>query len=378
MQLSVIVPVYNGEKYIRDCVGSILAQTFKDYELLLVDDGSTDMSGEICDQYAETDQRVVVCHKRNEGVTCARMAGVIRAKGDYIAFVDADDWLEEDFLENLMEGMIQEYADIVIDGCVKEQSGQQEIVLNNIPEGIYADDELRRDIFPHMLHYRGFYQFGILPYLCNKIYKKELLLQCFKDIDTNIYDGEDVAIVFPYLLKTSRIIVSAAAKYHYRIHSNSVTANKREDYYQNCCYLYLYLYREFEKTDWFKVLQPQLDQFMRKMIWQSSPQSFPLLQEYVFPFDKVPQNAKIVLYGAGNVGRIYYCQVKKTEYCRIVSWVDRDYQKLELQEFGVAAPEILKVEKYDYVVIAIADFGVVKKVIDTMNKMQISMDKIVY
>lgn len=378
MQLSVIVPIYNGETYLRNCIDSILEQSFRNFELILVNDGSIDATGEICDQYAQMDQRVMVCHKKNEGVTCARMTGLVNAKGNYIAFVDADDWLEEDFLKGLVERMRQERADMIVAGCVKEQSGRREIVLNNIPEGVYTGGELKQEIFPHMLYYQGFYQFGILPYLWNKLYKRELLLQCFEEVDTKIYDGEDVAIIFSYLLKINRIVVSSAAKYHYRLHGSSVTANKGRDYYRNCCHLYLYLYKTFKKTDWFEVLQPQLDQFMRKMIWQASPQSFPLLQEYVFPFDKVPKDAEIVLYGSGNVGRIYYQQIKKTGYCEITAWVDQNYRKSELQKLGVAAPEILKYGKYDYVVIAIADLGTVKNVRDVMGKMGVSMDRIIY
>lgn len=378
MQLSVIVPIYNGERYIRNCIGSILALTFQDHELILVDDGSTDATGKICDQYAQIDPRVVVCHKKNEGVTCARMAGLIKAKGDYIAFVDADDWLERDFLEELMEKMLQDHADMVVAGCIKERSGEREILLNNIPEGIYTDDRLREEIIPRMLYHQGFYQFGILPYMWNKLYKREILLQCFEGMDTNIYDGEDVALIFTYLLKIDRLVVLTTAKYHYRIHDGSVTANKRKDYYQNCCYLYLYLYNEFRRSDRFEVLQPQLDQYMRKMIWQISPQSFPLMQEYVFPFDKVPQNAKIILYGAGNVGKIYHHQVKKTRYCEIVSWVDKDHQRLASQGLEVVSPTVLRYGKFDFVVIAIADSGALRTVINIMGEMQISMDKIIY
>lgn len=378
MQLSIIVPIHNGEKYLRTCMDSILAQTFRNYELILVDDGSVDASGEICDQYARLDQRVVVYHKENEGVTRARMTGLEKAKGNYIAFVDADDWLEEDFLEDLMEKIVQNHADLVIVGCTKEQAGKQEMVLNRIPDGTYKEDKLRQEIFPQMLYYQGFFQFGILPYMWNKIYKKKLLLPCFENIDANIYDGEDTAIVFTYLLRTSSIVISSTAKYHYRIHSDSATANKRKSYYQNCCYLYLYLYEEFKKTAWFEVLRPQLDQYMRKMIWQISPQSFPLMQEYVFPFHKIPKDARIVLYGAGNVGKIYAHQIRRTGYCEIIFWVDRDYQKPELQALGVAAPERLRQGEYDFVVIAVANDGVIKTIMNVMDKMRIPRDKIIY
>lgn len=98
VKISVIVPVYNAEKYLRRCVGSILAQTFTDFELLLVDDGSTDASGAICDEYASADARVRVFHKPNGGVSSARNLGLDNARGEWIAFADADDYLFKHFL----------------------------------------------------------------------------------------------------------------------------------------------------------------------------------------------------------------------------------------------------------------------------------------
>ena len=100
--ISVIVPVYNAEKYLHRCINSILAQTFVDIELLLIDDGSTDSSSVICDKYAKKDQRVRVFHKENGGVSSARNLGLDNAQGEWIAFVDGDDWVKETYLSNLL------------------------------------------------------------------------------------------------------------------------------------------------------------------------------------------------------------------------------------------------------------------------------------
>ena len=94
-EVSIIVPVYQVESYLRKCLDSILAQTFTDFELILVDDGSTDRSGQICDEYAEMDERVKVIHQQNRGVAAARNNGIACANGDYLCFVDADDWIED-------------------------------------------------------------------------------------------------------------------------------------------------------------------------------------------------------------------------------------------------------------------------------------------
>ena len=110
-QISVIVPVYNAEKYLHRCIDSILAQTFSDFELLLIDDGSKDNSGRICDEYAAKDSRIRVFHKKNGGVSSARNMGLDNAKGDWITFVDSDDWVKQDYLYSMIS---QPDADLIM------------------------------------------------------------------------------------------------------------------------------------------------------------------------------------------------------------------------------------------------------------------------
>lgn len=110
--ISVIVPVYNAEKYLHRCIDSILAQTFTNFELLLINDGSKDNSGKICDEYAARDQRVRVFHKENSGVSKARNLGLDNARSEWVTFVDSDDWVREDFLEKRLELALKENADI--------------------------------------------------------------------------------------------------------------------------------------------------------------------------------------------------------------------------------------------------------------------------
>ncbi|NST07596.1 glycosyltransferase, partial [Enterococcus faecalis] len=115
-KISIIVPVYNVEKYLEKCVRSILAQTFTDFELILVDDGSPDSSGAMCDQFAEQDQRVKVIHKENGGLSDARNAGIEIATGEYLGFVDSDDYIADDMYELLYTNIVKEDADLSICG----------------------------------------------------------------------------------------------------------------------------------------------------------------------------------------------------------------------------------------------------------------------
>ena len=112
--ISLVIPVYNVEKYLDKCMESVLAQTYDNYEVILVDDGSTDNSGKMCDEYAERDSRVTVYHQKNSGVSVARNVGIENAKGEFISFIDSDDWVDESYLEKLVNAQIKYNADLTI------------------------------------------------------------------------------------------------------------------------------------------------------------------------------------------------------------------------------------------------------------------------
>ncbi|HEL7541574.1 TPA: glycosyltransferase, partial [Enterococcus faecalis] len=126
-KISIIVPVYNVEKYLEKCVRSILAQTFTDFELILVDDGSPDSSGAMCDQFAEQDERVKVIHKENGGLSDARNAGIEIATGEYLGFVDSDDYIADDMYELLYTNIVKEDADLSICGIYDVYEGKEPV-----------------------------------------------------------------------------------------------------------------------------------------------------------------------------------------------------------------------------------------------------------
>ena len=133
-KISVIIPVYNVEKYLYRCVDSVLGQTYYNIEVILIDDGSTDSSPEICDEYQKRDKRVKVIHKKNSGAASSRNIGLSSAKGDYIAFIDSDDYIELDMYENMMKINEEYNCDIVLCDCYKENKTKREIFTHNIRE----------------------------------------------------------------------------------------------------------------------------------------------------------------------------------------------------------------------------------------------------
>ncbi len=375
VKVSVIVPVYNAENYIGRCLESLASQTYRDFELIIVNDGSTDRSGEICEMFIDQFYLGTIVHKKNAGLVSARIDGVQKASGYYITFVDADDWVENDFLDYLLSQMDSSQADIVVTGCIKEERGKSQKLTNKFEDGIYGREDLVKHIFPKMLYYQGFFEFGILPYMWNKIYKRDKLIDCYDGIDAGIYDGEDVAVVFPYLLHSNKVIISNEAKYHYRIHEASMTANKKQDYYANVAKLYLHLYKKFRQSE---CMLAQLDQYMRMMVWNGKPGSFIEADKNVFPFEQVHRGSSIVLYAAGNVGRRYYSQIQKTEYCSVVAWVDKNWEKEEFRQMGIESPDVMVYRTFDYVVIAVENSEVVKQVRSYLLEKGIADSKIIF
>lgn len=353
MNISVIVPIYNGELYVEKCINSILIQTNRSFELILVDDGSTDNSGKICEAFAEKDSRVKVIHKKNGGLINARITGIEAAKNELISFVDADDWIDEVFLERMATILKNKNADIVISGCMAEKCGFSRTIENLISPGVYEGDKLINGFFPRMLYYKGFYEFGVMPYMCNKMFRRELLKSCYHNIDTKIYDGEDVAVAYPYLLFSKKVVVIDAPMYHYRIHEKSMTNKRDRGFYENVSRLYLHLNKVFKASKYYEVMRTQLDEYMRMMIWKGTPADMRgKTEQYFFPFAKVIQNSDIILYGAGEVGKKYYQQIMRTKYCRITSWADKNYLELSAQGIPIESPEAALGKEFDYIVIA--------------------------
>ena len=169
--ISIIVPIYNVEAYLERCVQSIFNQTYDNYELILVDDGSPDRSGEMCEQYAKQDNRVKVIHKENGGLSDARNAGLEVAKGEHIVFVDSDDWLAPHYLEYLLKTAEETESDIVECEIVKTTGEPEEIVLEAeyTVERFKTEEGLKLLIEDSVFH----------QYVWNKIYKREVIGNIF-------------------------------------------------------------------------------------------------------------------------------------------------------------------------------------------------------
>lgn len=198
--ISVIVPVYNMEKYLDKCICSIVDQTYAEIEIMLVDDGSTDASFRICNEWAEKDSRIIVLHKENGGQGSARNMALDAAKGDYIGFVDSDDWIERDMYEKLLDDLLEWNADI---SCCKTSGNK----LTN-QSVVYKQPEIMRAHLSNILDQSP----------CNKLYKRELFSNV-RFSESRAY--EDCATIYRLLACSNIVVDRDTAYYHYETRENS-------------------------------------------------------------------------------------------------------------------------------------------------------------
>lgn len=231
--LSVIVPVYNAQKYLMQCVDSLLAQTYTDLEIILVDDGSTDESPAICDGYAEKDARIRVLHKANGGAQSAIKAGIEAARGDYIGFADSDDFADPDMFGTLAELADRYDLDCAICGYryLYEDTGEISSVDFGVDEGIYgggrAKELCRRS---HPVLSGGAKWMSLSRW--NKIFKRGCIAEAAASAPEDIIFGEDMAMIMPAMLRCKRIYYIDKELYTYRRNSDSITLGAYDGRYR--------------------------------------------------------------------------------------------------------------------------------------------------
>ena len=224
MFFSVIVPVYNVEEYLEKCINSVLAQTFEDFELILVDDGSPDSCPRICDEAAEKDARIKVVHKPNGGLASARQAGIRIATGDYVYNLDSDDLIEPDTLECAHEIICNTGCEIVSFAYRWVENGIPTRIINDgLDEGLYDKSAIEKHIFPRLLMDRSMNH--VSYYLAGKAIKRAFLLPIQLGVSTDISLGEDLCCVVPCYLEAHSVWISKKAAYLYTKRSSSISKN---------------------------------------------------------------------------------------------------------------------------------------------------------
>lgn len=356
--VSFIVPVYMVEKYLRKCVESICNQTFKNMEIILVDDGSVDSCPEICDEYAVKDDRIKVIHKKNGGLVSARKAGLKAATGKYIACIDGDDWLDTNALQRIID--LGTNADIIcFSACEEYENGFRGVKKNTLQEGLYETQNDLNHLYAKMLMNGNFFEMGILPYQWGKLIKKDLLLQCQNEVPDNISYAEDAACIYPCLLMAKSIYVSNMPLYHYRISQNSMV--KKEVSPEKLHILFETLNKAFCKHNLSTILNTQLKYYM----WHSF-----LLKGYshiktsmpLFPFEKVKSGMRVAVYGAGLFGTVIENYCRDSVDLSVAGWFDQKYDVYVKQGMVVKSSNEVLNSDFDIMVIAILNINLSRRI----------------
>ncbi len=218
-KISVIVPVYNKEKYLNQCIQSILTQTYKNIELILVDDGSTDKSGDICDEWAKNDARVVVIHQKNGGVSKARNVGLEKAAGNWVSFIDSDDWLSDSLYSDAMQAIEKWEPDLIEFGYVftSKEGGVLRGSMHCLPKMQPIDRKtIYEDIISRMVHIKPMDDAYLPTWIWNKLYKTDIIRENGIRFDPSIHLWEDGIFTVEYMQYVNSLVCLDGNYYNYR------------------------------------------------------------------------------------------------------------------------------------------------------------------
>lgn len=249
--ISIIVPVYNVEKYLNQCVDSLLAQTYKDFEIILVDDGSTDSSGVVCDNYEKNNPNIRVIHKENQGLGLARNTGLQHASGEYVTFIDSDDYANEHLLEDLYKGIIEEDVDVCIGGFKKITDSGNVLYEEKYDVQYFNQNKRTNDAFIRMLGSSPNKHDSIRMSVWNVLYKlsiikaNNILFPSERELIS-----EDIIFDFYYYQYVRKCKLLNNSNYYYRTNPESLTMSYKKDRFAKTLILYNHLVKLMEEDNY--------------------------------------------------------------------------------------------------------------------------------
>ena len=375
--ISVIVPIYRVEEYLDECIQSIRNQTYKNLEIILVDDGSNDGCGQICDNYAAIDTRIRVIHQENAGLDAARKAGIRIASGEYVGYVDGDDWIEPDMYEKLLQYAEKYGVDVVESGIIDTWNDNQKKRFTYLSEGCYCGEKFVNEIEPRILYGGQFYQHGISPYMVTKIFKRDKLKEYHLKTEMVNRVMDDLLVSIPFAVSTKSLYITHECYYHYRVRTNSlkreVGIEKLEQFIES--------YPQFQEKFKGSLLErdKQIDYYTVYWLIMNTPWVFDSQESenFLTPFGDVNRKAKIILYGAGAVGVHLESYIRNLKNNNVVCWVDKNFETLKAT-LDVCAPcDILKYE-YDYVILCILREEAVKSAKKDLLELGVPENKVLW
>jgi len=258
--ISVIVPVYNVEKYLKRSIDSIINQTYKNMEIILVDDGSTDNSGCLCDQYAQFDKRIKVIHKKNAGLGMARNSGLDVAKGIFVTFIDSDDYIGKTRIQRMLDIMVKTQADTCMTGFTKEFSKDNIVEHQHVEkEKEFVHDKIMKDILPKMCGAIGSDGDYIEMSVCMVMFSNKLIQNnSLRFASERKFISEDLVFDLEYYPLAQKVCVTNTTDYFYCHNEESLTTKYRPDRFQNQVILYKTILNKSKELGIENVCKPRL------------------------------------------------------------------------------------------------------------------------
>lgn len=365
--ISVIVPIYNVASFLPKCIESILKQSFADFELILVNDGSPDNSQDICLSFQEKDKRVTVIKKPNGGILSARKAGLEAARAKFISFVDGDDWVDVDFLASMYRIVELHQVDLVISGHIRAFEGRNEKMTPLYKQGIYKGNNMT-ELLNNMLNTSTFFQHGISTYVWNKLFKREILEKILFQVPNDITMGEDAAITYSYMPFCYSVGIMHSCNYFYRQRVNSMVKSiqsvelERNHLTNLIYYLNNALVNKLNNTS----LRSDLLYYLYSQALVRFGGLITDSPEYI-PFEGLKKGDKVLLYSSGTFGQRLVAFNKIHKVFHLESWVDHDH--FESNELGleVVSPFSVIKNEYDSIIVASIDGTQIAKILDNLS-----------
>lgn len=356
--ISIIVPVFNTMKYLKTCLDSIVGQSYSDFEIVLVDDGSTDGSGRLCDVYAKTDDRIKVIHQENGGVVKARKTGLRESSGRYIYYVDSDDWIDDNVVESFNRIVLGHKADMVMIGNKREyESGKSLISFLPFESGLYDQAWIKNVMLEKMMRTDRFYENAHRVAFWNYLIDRNLLEKNQTGIDDKIRIWDDAVVTYPCLLDAEKIYIEKDIYYHYRQRSNSLKRTKSDDEYERFQLVYKSLVSRFAREIQKEMLLKQAKYLLLYSILFSFPEKMEI-SDGIFPYCDFPKGSRVIIYGAGVFGEKVVELLEKNKYAEIVAWVDKNFRMYQEKGLKVVAAEEIHRLEYDYIILGVLVAGI--------------------
>ena len=375
--VSIIVPIYNVEKYVEKCIQSICNQSYKNIEIILVDDGSTDNSGTICDEYANKDKRIKVVHKKNEGLVRARKTGFSISTGELIANIDGDDWIDSEMISDCVSIYHDTQAEIIQSGLVCEGKQKDRIKYENSVDKLTDENT----VF-HITNWLNGKEFIYGSQLVTKIVQRDIFKRSYFKVTDDMSNGEDFISFLYYMDLAHKAVSIDKIYYHYLVREESLS-HKMHGINQ--------LLIEDHLTE--KVVQviKELSIDISEQIienWVIKRKGFVLMKEIPefslhllnFEFQDIETiiDKNVVIYGAGKVGQDIFRQLSTYNRINIVAWIDKNSEKYDFSYTKVYNTKLLKDIQYDLIIIAVQKSEMAQEIKRELLKLGINEKVIIW